>query len=72
MAKNIAEINNCKFRAKKPRLSVLCERLGNDGYYSGFDQFYNKIKIKSQQDLSKKWVEISEYEVFYSNNLAKY
>ena len=70
--KNIAEINNFKFRAKKPRLSVLCERLGNDGYYSGFDQFYNKIKIKSQQDLSKKWVEISEYEVFYSNNLAKY
>ncbi len=69
--KNISDLNNFKFRSKKPRLQVLCEKLDNDGYYSGFDQFYNKIKIKSNQNLSKKWVEISEYEVEFSNNVAK-
>lgn len=70
--KNISNLNNFKFRSKKPKLNVLCEKLGSDGYYSGFDQFYNKIKIKSNQNLSKKWVEISEYEVEFSNNVAKF
>ena len=40
-------------------------------FFVGFDQFYNKILIKSALDLTKKWVEINEYNVENERNFAE-
>lgn len=69
--KNIVFVNNLRFRKKQKDLKVLVENLKNDGFYSGFDQFYNKIKIKSQKDLSRKWLDIKQYEVRTDENYAE-
>lgn len=69
--KYIVKEKNYNFRLKKPRLEVFCEQLNKNGYYTGFDQFYNKIEILSQSDLSKKWLEIDEYEIRTSSNFSK-
>ena len=69
--KNIVCLNNFKFRQNKKPLKILVEKLGSDGLYSGFDQFYNKIKIKSQKQIAKKWLEISDYEVKFDENYAQ-
>lgn len=68
----IASEHNLKFRLKKPRLEVFCEQLSKDGFYIGFDQFYNKIAIKSEQNLTKKWMEIDEYNVENQRNFAQF
>ena len=49
---------------------MLVEELKN-GYYQGFDQFFNKILIQSQIDLRHSWVEIEEYEVKEVNYATK-
>ena len=72
--KNIVVQNNLEFRreilrAKTP-LNVLVESF-KDGFYEGYDEFYNKIKIKSQQDLSKKWLKIDNYEARENGNFAQ-
>ena len=71
--KNIVLVNNFKFRtahAKEP-LFILVEERGKDGLYGGFDQFYNKIKIESNSNLNKKWLEINAYEVKADENRAQ-
>ena len=50
-------------------LNVLIERK-NGEFYEGYDQFYDKIWIKSDEDLSKKWMEIRDYEVKFDGNFA--
>ncbi|WP_233091047.1 tRNA (N(6)-L-threonylcarbamoyladenosine(37)-C(2))-methylthiotransferase MtaB [Campylobacter fetus] len=70
--KNIAFVNNFEFRKRnKTNLNILVEKQGSDGLYDGFDQFYNKIKIKSDKDISKEWVELSNYEVKLDENYAE-
>ena len=72
MLQNIVFLNNLEFRKKhyNKALDILVERkLGE--FYEGFDQFYNKILIKSNQNLAKKWVEIKHYEVGTETNLAE-
>lgn len=68
----VAKKHNLDFRLKKPKLEVFCEQLGKDGLYSGFDQFYNKIAIKSNKDLVKTWLEIDDYEVKIDGNIAEF
>ncbi|MDA3053754.1 MULTISPECIES: tRNA (N(6)-L-threonylcarbamoyladenosine(37)-C(2))-methylthiotransferase MtaB [unclassified Campylobacter] len=71
MLKNIVALNNFEFRkAHKSPLSVLVERK-NGECYEGYDEFYNKILIKSEKDLSKKWVRIEDYEVKFESNVAE-
>ncbi|EAK0177829.1 tRNA (N(6)-L-threonylcarbamoyladenosine(37)-C(2))-methylthiotransferase MtaB, partial [Campylobacter jejuni] len=41
-----------------------------DGFFEGYDQFFNKIKIKSDKDITKEWIFISEYEVQEKSNFA--
>jgi threonylcarbamoyladenosine tRNA methylthiotransferase MtaB len=50
-------------------LEVLLES-GKDGIYQGFDQYYNKISVKSEQDLSSNWVFINNTEVTDAGNTA--
>jgi len=54
---------NLEFRKNhKVPLKVLVEEEKN-GYYQGFDQFFNKVLIKSQTNLVHQWVEIDKYEI---------
>ena len=72
MLQNIVLLNNLEFRKKHYNkfLDVLIERK-NGEFYEGFDQFYNKILVKSNQNLAKKWVEIKKYEITTNANLAE-
>jgi MiaB-like tRNA modifying enzyme len=65
------EANNLAFRNQlKVPLEVLIES-ESDGIYSGYDQFYNKIEIESDEDLSGNWVTLEHYEVHNEHNMAK-
>ncbi|WP_314986459.1 tRNA (N(6)-L-threonylcarbamoyladenosine(37)-C(2))-methylthiotransferase MtaB [uncultured Campylobacter sp.] len=70
MLQNITALNNYKFRlSHKVPLNVLIERK-NGEFYEGYDQFYDKIWIESDENLSKKWMEIRDYEVKFDGNFA--
>ena len=69
--KEIAKNNNYEFRKKQKDLLVLVEQY-KDGFYQGYDQFFNLIKIKSNKDLLKSWVNITNYEVEIDKNKAIY
>ncbi len=63
---------NYMFRKKQTKpLEVLIESYKN-GYYQGYDQFYNLIKIVSQEDLRGNWLMIEDYEVKEDVNYAKF
>lgn len=63
---------NYEFRKKlQVPLEVLIEEKKGD-LYSGYDQFYNKIFLKSQQDLLKSWVKIEKYDIKEDENYATY
>ena len=58
-------IKDKNFEFRKNRggsLKVLVETYKN-GYYQGFDQYFNKILIKSEIDLTHQWIEIKNYQV---------
>lgn len=69
----IVKDNNYKFRQenKDKSLYVLIEQK-KDGYFEGYDQFYNKLKIKSEKNLEKTWLRLDKYEVLrdYNENLG--
>lgn len=65
----LIKTKNLEFRSKKPELQVLCEK-GRDGVYGGYDQFFNKIEIKSAKNLEKKWLTLTNYEVGNEKNFA--
>lgn len=44
------------------KLDVLIES-EKDGLFHGFDQHFNKVVVKSDEDLSGNWIEIENYEV---------
>ena len=67
--KAIVAQNNFEFRQKQKALNVLVESFKN-GFYEGYDEFYNKIKIKSTNDISKQWLKISAYEIKEEGNEA--
>lgn len=64
--KAIVAQNNFAFRQGlkigRKSLTVLVESAKN-GFYEGYDEFYNKIKIKSKENLSKKWLKIDDFTV---------
>ena len=51
-------------------LEVLLER-GKEGVYQGFDQYFNRVTVKSDQDLSANWVLLNNVEVTDAGNKAK-
>lgn len=70
---NIVSQNNIKFRqnnAHKP-LEVLVEKSCGDDIYEGWDQYYNKIKIKSSKNISKEWINITNYDIIQEFNYAQ-
>ena len=68
----VVEAKNYEFRkSRQVPLQVLVES-HKDGYYTGYDQFFNPIKIESSMDLVGNWLEIEEYEVKEEGNYAKF
>jgi MiaB-like tRNA modifying enzyme len=51
-------------------LEVLLES-GKEGIYQGFDQYFNKITVKSEEDLSANWVFLNDVEVNDVGNEAQ-
>ena len=68
----IVHEKNYEFRKKlQVPLEVLIEEKKGD-LYSGYDQFYNKIFLTSEQDLLKSWVKIERYDIKEDENYATY
>jgi MiaB-like tRNA modifying enzyme len=67
--KDITTKNNYKFRQNKQELEVLIEQKKHD-FFIGYDQYYNKLKIKSNTNLLKKWINTKQYETKEDYNLG--
>lgn len=68
--KDIVSSKNKVFRENKTPLDVLVENKKGDFYY-GLDQFYNRIRIKSDKSLYSKWIVIDDYKVEQDMNYAE-
>lgn len=69
----LIESNNYTFRMamKASPLEVLIES-GEGNHYIGYDQFYNKVVIESNEDISGDWITLEDYEVDNEHNMAKF
>jgi tRNA A37 methylthiotransferase MiaB len=66
---DLISANNLDFRQKhKVPLEVLIES-EKEGIYTGLDQFFNRIEVECEHDLSGNWITIEEYE---TNEEANY
>jgi len=67
----IIKAKNFAFRRDhRDDLEVLLENGKNDLYH-GFDQYFNRVEIKSEEDLSSNWVLLNSVEVNSDGNKAK-
>ncbi len=68
----IIKKKNLDFRAKHyQNLEVLLEK-GREGVYQGYDQYFNRIEVKSDDDLSANWVFLEQVGVEDEKNVAIY
>lgn len=67
----VKEKNYAFRKEQKVPLQVLIESQ-KDGYYIGYDQFFNQIRVKSAMDLVGNWLEIEDYEVKEEFNYANF
>ncbi len=68
----IVKAKNHDFRiANNQNLEVLIEQ-GKDGLYSGYDQYFNKIEVSSNEDITSNWVFIENAKVDGNKNVASY
>lgn len=70
---SIIASNNRRFREKMKNvpLEILVESVDGD-QYTGYDQFFNKILIQSNEDITGDWITLENYEVYDEYNLAKF
>jgi MiaB-like tRNA modifying enzyme len=67
----IIKAKNFAFRRNHiDNLEVLLEN-GKNNLYHGFDQYFNKVEINSEEDLSSNWVLLNNVEVNSDGNKAK-
>lgn len=67
----IIKAKNFAFRRENTQnLEVLLEN-GKDGIYHGFDQYFNKVSVRSEEDLSSNWVFLNDVEVTGEGNKAQ-
>ncbi len=63
---------NLHFRQTHNRgLQVLIET-GSEGVYQGFDQYYNRILVESDEDLTHTWIYVEEAQAQKEGNRARY
>jgi threonylcarbamoyladenosine tRNA methylthiotransferase MtaB len=59
----LVDANNLAFRqAHRVPLEVLVESC-KEGLYSGLDQFFNKVVIRSEEDLTGDWITVENYRI---------
>jgi len=64
----IIKAKNFAFRREHTQnLEVLLES-GKDGVYQGFDQYFNRVSVTSDEDLSANWVFLNNVEVANEGN----
>jgi MiaB-like tRNA modifying enzyme len=64
---------NLHFRLMhRHNLDILIEEGEKNGFYRGFDQYYNRIRIRSGEDLSHTWLNLEEVNVDEKENYAEY
>ena len=69
---SIIKEKNYQFRKEHSKnLEVLIEN-GREGIYHGYDQYFNKIEVRSDEDLSSNWITIREAMVDNDKNMAIY
>ncbi len=67
---SIVKAKNYAFRRDHNKdLEVLLEN-GKEGLFTGFDQYFNKVEVTSQEDLSSNWVLLNNVEVVSDGNKA--
>ncbi len=59
------------FREKKQPLDILIESVKDD-IYTGYDQFFNQVEIKSDTNLVGDWINIDDYEVKDKCNVSNF
>jgi len=68
---SLIKAKNLAFRKEHNRnLEVLIES-GKEGLYSGLDQYFNRIEIKSDEDIASTWQFFEEVTVLDERNSAK-
>ena len=68
---SIINAKNFAFRRQHTQeLEVLLES-GKNGVYQGFDQYFNKVSVNSEQDLTSNWVFLNNVEVSNETNKAQ-
>jgi len=69
---SIIKEKNYAFRRKcNQNLEVLIEQ-GREGIYHGYDQYFNTIEVKSDEDLTSNWITIAKATVNNDKNMAIY
>ena len=67
----LIKAKNYAFRREhQSELEVLLEN-GKEGVYHGFDQYFNRVSVRSDEDLSANWVFLNDVEVNDVGNEAK-
>ena len=67
----LVKAKNFLFRREhNSNLEVLLES-GRNGIYSGFDQYFNRVEVESEEDLSANWVLLNQVEVSSESNKAR-
>lgn len=68
---SIVEVKNFEFRkAFRGNLDILIES-EKDGLFVGYDQYFNKIMIESDEDLIGNWITLENYEVKEESNYGR-
>ncbi len=68
---DLIKSNNLEFRkTHKGPLEVLIES-EKEGIYTGLDQFFNRVEVECEHDLSGNWITIDEYEINEEVNYAR-
>lgn len=68
--KSLISEKNINFRQSKQELNILVENKKGNFFY-GLDQFFNRIQIKSDDDLSLKWINVCDYKIEEGINYAE-
>ena len=68
----IVQAKNHLFRREhNSNLEVLLES-GKEGIYQGFDQYFNKVLVRSDEDLSSNWILLNDVEVKSEGNFSEF
>jgi len=68
---SLIDTNNLNFRQEHNGLLDVLIESEKDGLYQGYDQFFNKIVIQSDEDIRGEWKSIENYTILKENNYAQ-